>query len=394
MAEMQGVEIFATGVWNGTTIKAKHLNEMASNHQLFSRKLRVPLKFGHNDEQPFTDGQPALGWVSRLRVEGNKLLADFVDMPEKVFQVIKAGMFDRVSAEVLFGVENGEDNVGTVLVGVALLGADLPAVTDLEGLASLAASRIPGYQQQVFTLPVVNGAVVMPGDQLMFGGMADQGARAVDDGKVKSGGDDVLDTINAQQEKQMSDDIKALQARLDKMEKSNDDLKAENKELFSSNVTYAEKFEAQEAEGKRQEARATAELFTSKRDALLATLNASVEAGKLTPAIKSQIEVEIDTQRDDFSRNGKALLFSADALLAAADSAQLPSGEQAGGTAAGSSEKEGRKIEDASGELADAATAYSKEHKVDYATAEKAVMETDTVLAAAYASQQQYPEEA
>jgi len=192
----------------------------------------------------------------------------------------------------------------------------------------------------------------------------------------------------------MSDDIKALQARLDKMEKSNDDLKAENKELFSSNVTYAEKFEAQEAEGKRQEARATAELFTSKRDALLATLNASVEAGKLTPAIKSQIEVEIDTQRDDFSRNGKALLFSADALLAAADSAQLPSGEQAGGTAAGSSEKEGRKIEDASGELADAATAYSKEHKVDYATAEKAVMETDTVLAAAYASQQQYPEEA
>ncbi len=158
--EINNAEIIATGKWNGHVITGQHLIEMVRNHGLLSDKIRIPLKFGHNKEQPLTDGQPALGWVTNLRIEGKKLLADFEDVPELIFNTIKASLFDRISAELAFGVEVNDKQIGTVLTGVALLGADLPAVSDLGGLKELlsiegiTSNRKPEAQMQVFTLNV------------------------------------------------------------------------------------------------------------------------------------------------------------------------------------------------------------------------------------------------
>jgi hypothetical protein len=102
---------------------------------------RVPLKFGHNGEQPLTDGQPALGWVSRLYRHGSKILADFVDMPTSIYEMVKAGLYKFVSVELLKNVKADTREIPWVLDAVALLGADQPAVGTLKDLQSLTMAR-------------------------------------------------------------------------------------------------------------------------------------------------------------------------------------------------------------------------------------------------------------
>lgn len=133
------VEVFAVGVWNGMKFTSADLNVIADSFRKLSEVHRVPLKFGHNDEQPFTDGQPALGWVSDVWVEkgkdgGLKLFAKFNEMPELVFKSIDKGRYKNVSIELDFDVSHNGTVYSMVLSGVALLGADLPAVNTIADL--------------------------------------------------------------------------------------------------------------------------------------------------------------------------------------------------------------------------------------------------------------------
>lgn len=107
---------------------------------------KIPLKFGHNSEQPLTDGQPALGWVSHVYREGKKLLADFVDMPSVVYDAIKKGIYKFVSVELLGDVTADTRVIPWVLDAVALLGADPPAVGNLKDLQQLTMARGSGLQ--------------------------------------------------------------------------------------------------------------------------------------------------------------------------------------------------------------------------------------------------------
>lgn len=129
-------EIFAVGKWNGTDVTRDMLVELANNFSRLSDIVDVPLKFGHNDEQPMTDGQPALGWVSKVWVEGEKLLAKFTDIPEIVYNAIEKKQYKNVSIEALFDVEHKGIKYGTVLTAVALLGVDMPAVNTLKDLTT------------------------------------------------------------------------------------------------------------------------------------------------------------------------------------------------------------------------------------------------------------------
>lgn len=101
----------------------------------------MPLKLGHNGDQPLTDGQPALGWVSRVYRDGRKLLADFIDMPTSIYEMVKAGLYKFVSVELAKNVLAGTREIPWVLDAVALLGADQPAVGTLKDLQSLTMSR-------------------------------------------------------------------------------------------------------------------------------------------------------------------------------------------------------------------------------------------------------------
>jgi hypothetical protein len=133
---LEGVEIFSTGTWNGDKYSNKDLDAMVDNFD--ETGFQPPLKLGHNEEQPeMLDGAPALGYVDKIYTEGSKLLANFVNLPKKVYEAIKRGNYKRVSSEIYWNYKSNGKSLDRVLKAVALLGSEIPAVTNLESISGL-----------------------------------------------------------------------------------------------------------------------------------------------------------------------------------------------------------------------------------------------------------------
>jgi hypothetical protein len=189
--DIKGVELFKTGRWNDVkTFNREDLDAMAASFAELKLAGRVPLKMGHNDDQPFTDGQPALGWVERVWREGDVLKADFTHMPSVVHAAIKAGNYKFVSVELLRDVAYNGMEFPWVLSAVALLGADIPAVSGLKDLQMLAMSRRAGFRsgaRLTFTRAVTtNGGRKTMGNQTEEPTLADVLGKLADlTGKVE-----------------------------------------------------------------------------------------------------------------------------------------------------------------------------------------------------------------
>jgi hypothetical protein len=138
MAEIRRAEIFSAGTWNGLTFTDDDLDAIVRSFEELGLGGRIPLKFGHNDEQRVTDGQPALGWVQRVWREGSRVFADLTKIPTVVFDAIKQELYKFVSVELLQDAERSGARYPWVLSAVALLGADPPAVGNLSDLSRLA----------------------------------------------------------------------------------------------------------------------------------------------------------------------------------------------------------------------------------------------------------------
>jgi acylphosphatase len=133
---LNGVEIFSTGIWNGDRYSEKDLDAMIENFDDVG--FEPPVKLGHNEEQSeLRDGQPALGYISKIYKVGSKLVADFKELPKKVYDAIKRGNYKRVSSEIYWNYKANGSTFNRVLKAVALLGADIPAVTNLESIEGL-----------------------------------------------------------------------------------------------------------------------------------------------------------------------------------------------------------------------------------------------------------------
>jgi hypothetical protein len=128
-------EAFAPGTWNGMSFTRSDVQEIAYNFATLEPFHKVPLKFGHNDDQPVTDGQPALGWVTKAWVDQNdKLMLRAENVPDVVKKAIKRKLYRKVSVELDINVTHKGKKYRYVLSGVALLGADIPAVNTLADL--------------------------------------------------------------------------------------------------------------------------------------------------------------------------------------------------------------------------------------------------------------------
>jgi len=127
--DIKDVEIFMSGTHNGDKYTDKDLDSMIEAYG--KTGFRPPLKDGHHKDEP---GMPALGWVENLKRVGNKLVADFVDMPKVVYDAIKRKAYDRVSAEIYWGYKGKDGVLPRVLKAVSLLGADIPAIKELRPL--------------------------------------------------------------------------------------------------------------------------------------------------------------------------------------------------------------------------------------------------------------------
>jgi len=135
---VRDVEIFSVGKWNDTTITQEHLQDMVVAFNETKVGWRPPLKLGHTDKQKILqeDGMPAAGWIDRVYIRGGKLLADFTDIPKKIYELLKAKAYRKVSCEVYWGVAVGEKKYSALLGAVALLGADKPGVMNLADIIS------------------------------------------------------------------------------------------------------------------------------------------------------------------------------------------------------------------------------------------------------------------
>lgn len=131
---IEGVEIFSTGTWNEEEVTDEHLQGMVKAFKENKNGLRPFLKLGHDENQKLLqeDGHPAAGWIDNLRVVGDKLVADFVDVPKNIYQLIKNKAYRSVSSEVFHNIKIGKKMYERMLAAVALLGADIPAVMNLK----------------------------------------------------------------------------------------------------------------------------------------------------------------------------------------------------------------------------------------------------------------------
>lgn len=139
MHTVRGVEIFSTGMWNGKQITNETLDLIADAFSQTKAVIKPHLKLGHDEDQKLlqSDGLPAAGWVENVRKVGSKLIADFVDIPKKVYQLIKNNAYRKVSCEIYNNIEIDGQTYPKLLGAVALLGADMPGVLNLNDILSM-----------------------------------------------------------------------------------------------------------------------------------------------------------------------------------------------------------------------------------------------------------------
>ncbi len=139
--DIEGMEIFAAGTWNGDPYTEADLDEMVRAHQDLHGKLDPPVKLGHTEGQKFLgqkDGHPALGWIKGLRREGAKLVADLTKVPRALYELIEKGAYRKRSAEIYWDYDGGTGRrYPRVLKAISFLGADIPAVSTLQDLLAL-----------------------------------------------------------------------------------------------------------------------------------------------------------------------------------------------------------------------------------------------------------------
>lgn len=328
------VEIFGTGVWHGIDFSAEDLKAIVYSFNKFKENLHVPLKFGHNDEQEMTDGKPALGWVTDLSIEGDKLIAEFSDMPDIVFNAMKKNLYRHVSVELEMGVEYKGENFMWVLTGVALLGADLPAVNTLSDLKAYMSKRegMKTGKSVKFSIPNKTGGNKMKtAEQLQA----------------------ELDAANAT--------IKAQTDQIGKMSKDNSEMSVRMTKIESEQKA-------------RAESEQTAK-FAAAKQKLEKSLDDLVKAKKILPAVREKFM----KQWKDDDATVAHLQFSVDIM-----------GENNGKVDEKEQGHEGTKTKSEEGKQPDevirmrAKSYMLKSGEKDFSKAVKAVMEEDTELAEQY----------
>ena len=263
MTKELSMEIMSPGTWNGFKFPSDRLKRIVDNFKKLLEVHRVPLKIGHADNQiedeTRSEDQHALGWVDDVwQTATGKLMAKVIDVPDIVYDAVAKKLYRKVSVELDFDVDYKGENIGDVLSGVALLGADIPAVNtiqDLQAFLSADSGTIAGARKAIFT--------------------------TIDTGyKPKPNTDEVTEMDLKELEKKFD----SLTSRFDAQQSEMDKLRAENAELKTKEAN----FEKAEKERLEAEKKAKIELARTK---VIEILDKGVSEKHITPA-----------QREDFSK--------------------------------------------------------------------------------------------
>lgn len=158
---LTGVALLRPGTWNNDLYTEADLSAIVDAFEAGNAGIDPPVKLGHPPDQKLLNnsGLPAAGYVSALRMDGDTLTADLRDVPERIARLIKSKAYSKVSAEIYFNFSDGEVEHPRLLKAIALLGADVPAVTSLDdveawyGRQYAALSAQPAGDVRVYELP-------------------------------------------------------------------------------------------------------------------------------------------------------------------------------------------------------------------------------------------------
>lgn len=131
LAQILDAEIMRVGTWNGNRFTSKDLEDIAAAAPDVG--YVPPLKVGHDESV----GARAWGWIRNLRVAGETLVGDLMDIPESLADIIRERGYDQLSAEVYLDLERNGKKFRRALKAVALLGGEIPAVSGLRPLREL-----------------------------------------------------------------------------------------------------------------------------------------------------------------------------------------------------------------------------------------------------------------
>ena len=265
--QIKGAHIFSAGTWNDLTFSEADLDGIVQAFEKLQLSGRVPLKFGHNDEQPVTDGQPALGWVQRVWRDGKKLLADFSGVPTVVFEAIKKELYKFVSIELLRDAERDGVKYSSVLDAVALLGSDPPAVTNLDSLSKLAWSRGETGLQFKARLAFTQGSLPINN----FSGATDTMSKEL---------------IDAALAPHLAE-LKTLREKFSAQEASN---ATKDAELVAAKAALA-----------KVEADAKAKALADNNAKFTAMVETAVKSGRITPAQRDKIKAKFAASDESFA---------------------------------------------------------------------------------------------
>ncbi len=262
MKVIKQVEIFAAGLWNGIEFSNEDLKLIAFSFDKLKDKHKVPLKMGHNDKQPFTDGQPALGWIEKVWLEGNKLMAKLVDLPDVVFSAISNKLYKKVSIELEVSVNHKDDFYPFVLSGVALLGADIPAVNTLADLTAYMSREEMTFKKRMAFTAIKN-------------------------------------EVNKEGFKMPTqEEFDALQAKLNAANAVNNDHEKSKIEFAKSKAESDIEFEKLKSEAKVAKDEAEKVKFAAEKVSFTDKLESLVKSNAITPAQREQFTKDFDTNKD------------------------------------------------------------------------------------------------
>ncbi len=144
MADFRGVELARTGTFElfaggRRTFTAEDFADAiaASTDPDLGRPIIKP---GHVDDRFDRQGEPALGLVENMRVDGDRLIADYVGVPGWLAATMRTSYPNR-SIEGYAGITTpGGKSYRLVVTGVAMLGVTPPAIAGLADLPAAVAA--------------------------------------------------------------------------------------------------------------------------------------------------------------------------------------------------------------------------------------------------------------
>jgi cation transport regulator len=336
-------EIFSVGKWNGDDYSEADLHDIVENFETLKDKIKPPVKLGHG----WKEGQPALGWVESLSVVKDKIVAKITDIPEIIYEAINNKRYKRISSEIYWNFKAATGKTyNYVLKAVALLGADIPAVDNLQDLTA--------YLNQISNIGSFDKAVAYEfstaydtraenaGDIKWYIKTKTQGAKKMSDEKVKK----------------YEDEISSLKTKLET---------AEN--------------EAQESKSKVAKFEQDQEILTQKQreTEFKKFCEAEVKEGRMLPAERDRLFKQIPEFK--YNEEGYLIPFVSFQSYVKNHIAILDTSEH-GDAGGGSNEK--KQYDSASAEIADRAKKVALDKDWDYEKAQKFVLADDPELAQRY----------